>query len=114
ITGAPMRNFKGEIVGAVAIAHDTTERRRLERHTHAVLDALLEMAEALVETSDETSQKEEQTTPVNEVAKRMAELTCRVLNCSRVGVTAIEPETELLTPVAVVGLSPEQTEQWWK
>ena len=44
----------------------------------------------------------------------MAELTCAVLGCSRVGITLIEPETLLQRPIVVVGLSAEQEPQWWQ
>jgi PAS domain S-box-containing protein len=53
--------------------------------------------------------------PVTEsiLAKRLAELVRDVLNCQRVGITTIEAETGILRARAVVGLSPEQEEQWW-
>lgn len=47
------------------------------------------------------------------IAQRLAELTAGVLGCKRVGIMAIEPETERLRAVAVVGLTPEQEPQWW-
>jgi len=50
---------------------------------------------------------------VSKIAHRMAELTCSVLGCQRVSITAVEPETEVLHPIAVVGLPPEQERQWW-
>ncbi|HEU5368637.1 MAG TPA: GAF domain-containing sensor histidine kinase, partial [Ktedonobacterales bacterium] len=43
----------------------------------------------------------------------LAELTCTVLGCSRIGIILIEPETELMCPLAVVGLQPEQEREWW-
>jgi len=55
----------------------------------------------------------EATTAERLVAQRLAELTAGVLGCKRVGITAIEPETERLRAVAVVGLAPEQEPQWW-
>ncbi len=41
ITGAPTRNRQGQITGAVWLARDVTERRRLELYTQEALDALL-------------------------------------------------------------------------
>src|SRR5260221_13067102 len=52
ITGAPLRNRQGQITGAVWLARDVTERRRLEQYTQEALDALLAMAEALVQTPE--------------------------------------------------------------
>ncbi len=49
ISGAPIINQEGHIVGSVCISRDVTERRRLERQTHEALDALVAMAQTLVE-----------------------------------------------------------------
>src|SRR3989442_10908175 len=54
VSGAPMLDREGHIVGAVCICRDVTERRILERRTHDVLNALLRMAEALVLVPDNT------------------------------------------------------------
>lgn len=122
VSGAPVRNQDGQLIGALCICRDVTERRQLEKRTQESLRAMLAMAEALVLTPESTSPSGELTTqPLEErkhagasrVAHRMAELTCSVLGCSRVSITAIEPETELLRPIAVVGLAPEQESQWW-
>lgn len=48
VSGAPIRDTQGSIVGGVIVDRDVTERRRLERRTHQALDALLEMAQAMV------------------------------------------------------------------
>ena len=45
---APLRDEMGAIVGGMSVLVDITERKRLERRTHDVLDALLAMAEALM------------------------------------------------------------------
>jgi signal transduction histidine kinase len=47
------------------------------------------------------------------VARRLAALTCSVLDCRRVGIVAVDPETRLVRPVAVVGLSAERESRWW-
>jgi signal transduction histidine kinase len=124
ISGAPVYNTAGDIIGGVLILRDVTERRRLERHTHNTLNALLEMAESLVLIEDEVD-NEQPLNPLtagelkqadhtrNDVAQRLAELTCSVLGCKRVSISAVEPETEILFPIAIVGLSPELEQQWW-
>ncbi|MGI9057867.1 MAG: ATP-binding protein [Ktedonobacteraceae bacterium] len=120
VSGAPVRNQDGQLIGALCICRDVTERRQLERRTQETLRALLAMAEALVLTPEHTSLSGELTTQklawpntASKVAHRMAELTCSVLGCQRVSITAVEPETEILYPIAVVGLPPEQERQWW-
>lgn len=114
MSGAPLRNERGEITGGVLVIRDVTERRQLVRRTYEALNALLEMAQALVAEPgkavlDESRPPEE----AGQVARRLAELTCRVLGCSRISTSVIEPETEVIRPLTVVGLSPEEERQWW-
>jgi signal transduction histidine kinase len=47
------------------------------------------------------------------IAHQLALLTKNVLGCSRVAILAVEPETEALRAVAVVGLEMDQEAQWW-
>src|SRR5579863_9577326 len=71
-SGAPVRDQEGQIVGGVVIYRDVTERRRLERRTNEALDALLAMAEALVQVSVEIS-AEGAAPSACEVGQRLAE-----------------------------------------
>ncbi|MEO8973258.1 MAG: PAS domain-containing protein, partial [Ktedonobacteraceae bacterium] len=114
VSGTAMRNSNGDIIGGVLIFHDVTARRQLERRTQETLNALLAMAEALV-LAPETEPIPEHlvSKTINPVATRIAELTCSILGCQRVSITAIDPETEVMRPIAVVGLPPEQERQWW-
>jgi len=48
VSGAPVRNQEGELIGALCICRDVTERRQLEKRTQAAVAALLAMAETLV------------------------------------------------------------------
>jgi hypothetical protein len=117
ISGAPVRTAEGHIIGGVLVVRDVTERRLLEKRTHDSLQALLAIAETLVLTPDETvladPSPSDTSTSVSKVAHRLAELTCGVLGCKRVGMSIVEPETEIVRAVAVVGLPPEQERQWW-
>jgi signal transduction histidine kinase len=113
ISGAPLRNERGEITGGVLVIRNVTERRQLARRTHEALTTLLEMAQALVAGPDEATLDEGRLPQeTGQVARRLAELTCRVLGCSRVSISVIEPETEVIRPLTVVGLSPEEERQW--
>jgi len=121
-TGGPIRDETGRIIGAVQVTRDVTEQRRLEGHTRHTLNALLGMAEALVQehnTTDHSGLNGHQTTPTGAdpalpvVVQRLAELTHSVLGCQYVGIAAVEPATEALTPIAIVGLSPEEEPRWW-
>ena len=118
VNGAPLRNEEGEIIGAVCVMRDVSERRRLERRTRDALNALMEMAHTLVDLPAEPTEQEDAeparaTAPRDAVAQRLAELAREVLGCKRVGITAVDPETDRLRFIAVVGLTPEQETQWW-
>jgi PAS domain S-box-containing protein len=124
VTGAPIRDRREEITGAVLICRDVTERRALEQRTQAALEALLAMAQTIVQSQDpaqgEAEREESGTTrplpavpPTTAVVTRLAELTRNVLGCKRLSLMQVEPGTERLRPLSVVGLSPEQEQQWW-
>lgn len=114
VSGAPIRDEQGAVNGAVLVLRDVTERRGLEQRTQRALQALIEMAQVMVQGPEhlatQTGTTVESSRPV---MQRMAELTRQVLGCHRLSFTHVEPETELLRPLAVVGLSQEQEQQWW-
>ncbi len=119
VTGAPVYNFRGRPIGAICVYRDVTEQRRLGRRTQDALNALLAMAEALVKipvdansAREQPEAEEQRPAAVTEGARRLAELTCSVLGCRRVGLVAIEPETEVVRPLGVIGLSAEQERLW--
>jgi len=107
ITGAPIRDQEGHVNGGVLIFRDVTERRQLARRTQESLEALLAMAEDLVQFSGERD-----ATSPPDVAQRLAELIRNVLACRRVGLTTIDPATGELRSTAVVGLPPELEALW--
>jgi signal transduction histidine kinase/PAS domain-containing protein len=118
VTGAPTRAADGRITGGIVVYHDVTERRQLERRTNEVLNALLAIAEVLVQepTQDgagDRARAKHGPTRGLPVAQRLAQLTCSVLGCSRVGISVVEPESQLVKAAAVVGLTPEQEPRWW-
>lgn len=128
VSGAPMRDAENTVQGAVCVFRDVTAQRHLERRTHAALAAVLAMANALVDlpATDQPTAAEAPadatasatasaaTPAMSPVTRRLAQLVRDVLDCQRVGVIAIEPVTQLLRPVAVVGLEPEIERIWWQ
>jgi PAS domain S-box-containing protein len=94
-----------------AIIEDVTARRALERRTHEALGALLAMAQVLVAAEPEEPSANA-SYAAGPVARRLAELTASVLGCRRVSISAIDPESTVMRPVAVAGLSPEQEQRW--
>jgi PAS domain S-box-containing protein len=114
ITGAPLRDAEGHVIGAVMVLRDLTERQRLERRTHEALQALLAMAEALVQAPDEcASPGRGDGLAVNLVAHRLATLASNLLGCSNVSISSLDLEQGICQPLAVLGLSPEEEQRWW-
>ncbi len=119
LSGAPIRDDEGRIRGAVIVSRDITERRKLELRTHEALDALLAMTQLIGHGFDNTDGAEDEThkqtvLTSQEITRRMAELTRDFLGCQRLSFSIIEPDTEIMRPIAVIGLSQEQERQWWK
>ena len=113
-SGAPIWDSRGSIIGGVIIFRDVTERRRMEQRARDTLDALLSMAEILVQVPGDNSEVSEYTAATaSDIARKLAELTRSVLGCQRIAISIIEPETEVSHTLAVVGLSPEHEQQWW-
>ena len=101
------------------MTRDITERRHLEQRTREALNALLAMTHLIGQGFENTDGTEDEThkqtgLTAQEVAQRMAEFTRSFLGCQRLSISIIEPETEIMRPLAVVGLSAEQEHQWWK
>lgn len=118
MTGAPIQDAEGRFNGAVFVIRDVTERRQLERRVQDSLKGVLAMAEALAHVQIDVpagAMKEgEHAAGIAGTMQQLLELTRHVLNCHSVGVVAIEPETEMLRPVATVGLPPEYQHIWYE
>lgn len=119
IGGAPVRDSQGQIVGGVIVMRDVTERRQLERHTQEALQALLEMAEALVAPTPSPALVPQHSASVpitslklNPVAQRLAELASRILECRHVGIVKLTTNHDIMHLVALTGLSPELVAAW--
>ncbi len=111
ISGAPFHDVQGHITGGVMVVRDVTTRRRLEQRTHASLAGLLAMAEALVQLPEVSGDEHNE---MHAIGQRLTTLTCNILDCQRAGLFVVEPETAVLRPLSVVGLSPEQESTWWQ
>jgi signal transduction histidine kinase len=90
-----------------------------KQYTNEAFRALLAMAQLIGQgasvASDAAAHGASERTGLSakEVAHRLAELTRDVLGCQRISITIVEPETEILRPLAVIGLSPDQESKWW-
>ncbi|MBV8695633.1 MAG: DUF4118 domain-containing protein, partial [Ktedonobacteraceae bacterium] len=90
VTGAPIHDGYSQIKGATLLYRDVTERRRLERRIQTTLEALLEIADKLVNLPEET---ERDVGASNKGAQQLVELLSRILGCERVSIITIEQET---------------------
>lgn len=106
LRGVPLADAAGHVTGAVVVLHDDTERRQLEQQTQAALQALLRMAEVLVQQPPES---EEQHSPL--VGQHLAELACSLLGCPIATIITLDPKTLGMQVLATVGYSPTQEEQ---
>ena len=116
LSGASIRDLQGQIVGGVIIIRDVTEHKRPEQRTHRALQALIAMAQVIVrgnDRTDEVGSDQNASSVSRRVAHQIAMLTCDVLGSERLSLHQVEPETERLLPLAVVGLSAEQEQMWW-
>jgi signal transduction histidine kinase len=135
-SNAPLRDASGAIIGGMSVIVDISERKRLERRTHDILEALLAMAEALVRGADvaedgaggeaeggagnaravawEAAQDASGPFVPHPGVRRLMALTQEVFRGQYTAVTITEPTQKELRPVAVVGLSPEIEQRWWQ
>jgi PAS domain S-box-containing protein len=119
ISGAPMRDDKGQILGAVIVSRDITKLRNLELRTHEALNALLAMTQLIGQGFEHANGSGNENPAqaglaTQNVATRIAVLTRAFLGCERLSFSIVEPETGIMRPLAVTGLSAEQEQQWWK
>jgi signal transduction histidine kinase len=90
-----------------------------KQHSNEAFGALLAMAQLIGQGASEATDaaahgaNEQTGLTAKEVAHRLAELTRDVLGCQRISITIVEPETGILRPLAVIGLSPDQESKWW-
>jgi PAS domain S-box-containing protein len=118
VSGAPMHDDKDQMQGAVIVARDVTERRRLELRAHEALHALLAMALLIGQGPEDTHSAGDETSEqtghaARDIAQRLAEITHSFLGGQCLSISIVEPETKMLRPLAVVGLTPEREHQWW-
>lgn len=119
VSAAPIHDGQGRIVGAVAVYRDVTKRRLLEQRALETVDAVLALAGAALEPGDDRVPESPATGDASDPATahgvigRIAALTARALGCHLVAVATIDPATEIMRPMMVAGLAPEDEARWW-
>jgi signal transduction histidine kinase len=122
VTAAPIRDRSGHVTGGVLVLRDVTDRQRRERRAQEVLSGLVAMAEALVETSPETSSDRSPVSakhidvtdaPANQTAQRLIALAHSILGGQRIDLISVDWDTGIQRPVATVRPTPAEERQWW-
>ncbi|BCL81216.1 PAS domain-containing sensor histidine kinase [Ktedonobacteria bacterium brp13] len=113
ISGAPVRDNTGNIVGAVAVFHDVTLRKQIAQRTEDILDMFLEMAEVLVQGIGQHGNEEfTPSSQVHQLLCSLMKLGQRITLCDCIGITLVNRDTTALNPIAVVGMAPQEMQQW--
>ena len=103
ITGNPLRAAGGRVIGAVTVARDVTQRRRLELQTQAALAALLRVA--VLATDPECGAD-----PARVLAQIAEAL--QLLEAADYAHALLLAEDGRLVPLAMVGVTPAQEAAW--
>jgi signal transduction histidine kinase len=110
----PTRAPNGEVDGLLIHGVEVTEQVRARQRIEGALDALLTIAEVLVQSpSHEGSPQEGMIDEVQQTVHHMAILTCQLLGCEGVGVIKVELESGYLQPLTLAGYSSEEKPSWF-
>ena len=109
----PTRAPGGEVDGILVHGVEVTEQVRARQRIEGALDALLAMAEVLVQSlrNEDPSQGD----AIDEVRKAMhqlALLTCRLLECRGAGIVEVGQENAYLDMLALAGYPQEEKPYW--
>lgn len=104
--GAPLIAADGRVAGAVIILHDNSVRLALEQQTHDALNAMLRMAELLVEYPLESTEQRSL-----QVGRHLAELACSLLGCPVATIISMGPEPQGMRVIGTVGYTAGQEAQ---
>ncbi|MBA3823000.1 MAG: response regulator [Ktedonobacterales bacterium] len=109
-TGAPLRDDQGNITGGVVIWRDVTERRRLERHTHASLQSLMQIAQLLI-PYDFQGLTETTDLPM---FNHLMELIHQLMGSFCVSLLSIEETTQQVHLLVTYGMPASAQAYWWE
>ncbi len=115
VTGAPMHDAHGQVIGGVLVYRDVTDRHRLERRTREMLNAMLKMAQSL--TASPLTQRADDRDPgppttTDGVAIGLAELVRQVFGCKAVYISELDPATDQLLPCVSLSSPTAHAQQW--
>ncbi|HTK09665.1 MAG TPA: GAF domain-containing sensor histidine kinase [Ktedonobacteraceae bacterium] len=86
------------------------DKQRIDRS----LKALLALTEILILGSEETSPEDGEAWTTHALLKHMLDLTQDILGCKHISVMTTNTASNLLQPVAILGFSRRQEQNWWR
>lgn len=115
VTGAPVRDRHNNIIGAVLVLRDVTEKMQFGIRVQKSFNTLLTLVEELVDITggrDKQIFQERSTSSdiIKIVGQHLAELTTELLECRLVEISLLDAGREKLQPIAIAGLPPETLE----
>ncbi len=123
-SGSPLRDQDGQVIGAVLVIHDVTERHILENRTRNSFRILLALAEELVDVpgcQTRTPSGEQNSNGQLPAAfsfraggEYLAELTCQMLEYQGVTISLLDPQSGRVHLMAIAGFSPEEKTYLYK
>ena len=111
----PTYDSHGAVDGLLSHGVEVTEQVKARQRMKASLDALLAMAQVLVQPLlEETPLQQDALEQSQQAVSRLAGLIRQVLGCEHVGLLQLEAETQVLQPVALVGSVTEEQQEWFR
>jgi nitrogen-specific signal transduction histidine kinase len=111
ITGAPYQDQHGQIQGAICVLRDRTEQKQMQRRLD-ILDALIQIVETLVQYApgEEPMESAQQTitTAIARIGDTILTLAQPLLGYSHALLLEVQPDTQILSPLAMAGFPQEQ------
>jgi PAS domain S-box-containing protein len=127
VSGRPLYNSHGQLQGAIITFQDVTTQRNSSSRTQRSLNAILAMANAMVQHKTDWEATipledvrevagaplENELSTGNSFERPLLELPCLLLDCQRAAIVLVDPQTEILVPITIVGTSPEYEQHWY-
>ncbi|HZR40521.1 MAG TPA: PAS domain S-box protein [Ktedonobacteraceae bacterium] len=114
MSGAPVNDRQGQMIGCVCVCRDITELRQKERRVRQTLDALLTIVEEVSRLPIQCDEAGEgvPVRPLYAIGQRLTEIIRQVLQCRFVACHLHEPQTGKLHPAGVSGLTTEEEHRY--
>jgi PAS domain S-box-containing protein len=116
MSGAPVYDRQGHMMGCVCVMRDITESRQREQRTQQTLNELLTIVEEMSHIPIQSNEPADTVAvlPLYTVGQRLTEIIRQVLQCRYVSCASLEPQTGKMHIVGVSGLTAEEEHTYRK